>query len=77
MYDIDKLINKLTKILIIFSDIDISRAQAPKDISVLASEIGLLPNEVTLYGNKKAKISLNTIARLHDQEEGKYVVVAG
>lgn len=40
------------------SDIDISRAQEPKNISVLASEVGLLPGEVSLYGTKKAKISL-------------------
>merc|ERR1719490_362737 len=32
------------------SDIEVARAQTPKDISMLAHEIGLLPSEVDLYG---------------------------
>ncbi|KAG5667299.1 hypothetical protein PVAND_015285 [Polypedilum vanderplanki] len=59
------------------SDIEISRSQEPKNISVLANEVGLLPGEVSLYGTRKAKISLNVLDRLKDQEVGKYVVVAG
>lgn len=60
-----------------FSDIVIARSQEPKDISFLAEEIGLYPSEVSLYGSKKAKISLKVINRLKDHEDGKYVVVAG
>jgi len=59
------------------SDIEIARAQTPKDIDVLASEIGLLPSEVDMYGKKKAKVSLSTLNRLKDRKNGKYVVVAG
>lgn len=59
------------------SDISIARAQTPKDIGKLAEEIGLQSNEVNLYGPKKAKISLKTLERLHDRDDGKYVVVAG
>ncbi|XP_070513469.1 C-1-tetrahydrofolate synthase, cytoplasmic isoform X1 [Cardiocondyla obscurior] len=59
------------------SDIDISRSQEPKSIAVLADEIGLLPNEFSPYGSKKAKVSLNVLQRLKNQENGKYVVVAG
>lgn len=59
------------------SDIDIARAQRPKHIGKLAEEIGLLPNEVSMYGSRKAKISLSVIERLKDQQVGKYVVVAG
>lgn len=59
------------------SDIAIARAQQPKDIRILAEEIGLLPNEVHLFGSKKAKISLKTLERLQDRDDGKYVVVAG
>lgn len=55
----------------------IARAQVPKDISQLASEIGLLRDEVILYGNKKAKISLNSLKRLRSHDTGNYVVVAG
>ncbi|XP_050744306.1 C-1-tetrahydrofolate synthase, cytoplasmic isoform X2 [Drosophila biarmipes] len=59
------------------SDIVIARAQRPKDIAVLAKEIGLQAREVSLYGNKKAKISLSVLERLADKETGHYVVVAG
>lgn len=59
------------------SDINIARGQEPKDISVLAEEIGLNSNEVSQYGSKKAKISLKTLKRLQNKPDGKYVVVAG
>ncbi|XP_017057492.1 C-1-tetrahydrofolate synthase, cytoplasmic isoform X2 [Drosophila ficusphila] len=59
------------------SDIVIARAQKPKDIAVLAKEIGLESREVSLYGNKKAKIALSVLERLADKEAGNYVVVAG
>lgn len=59
------------------SDIVIARAQRPKNIAQLAEEIGLEPNEVSLYGSKKAKISLNVLQRLEKRPVGKYVVVAG
>jgi len=59
------------------SDIEVARAQTPKDISELAEEIGLHPSEVDLYGKKKAKVSLSTLQRLESRQNGKYVVVAG
>ncbi|XP_017026666.1 C-1-tetrahydrofolate synthase, cytoplasmic isoform X1 [Drosophila kikkawai] len=59
------------------SDIVIARAQKPKDIAWLAKEIGLEAREVSLYGSKKAKISLSVLERLADKEAGNYVVVAG
>ncbi|XP_031551845.1 C-1-tetrahydrofolate synthase, cytoplasmic-like [Actinia tenebrosa] len=59
------------------SDIEISKAQYPKDIAQLASEIGVKKSELELYGNKKAKVSLNVLERLKDVENGKYIVVAG
>jgi len=49
----------------------------PKDILELASEIGLLPQEVDLYGKKKAKVSLKVLDRLKDKANGKYVCVTG
>ncbi|XP_066996559.2 C-1-tetrahydrofolate synthase, cytoplasmic [Anabrus simplex] len=58
-------------------DIEIARSQEPKDISQLANEIGLHENEVHLFGQKKAKISLSVLDRLKDQKNGAYVVVAG
>ena len=59
------------------SDIEIARAQTPKDISQLADEIGILPSEIDLYGKTKAKISLSLLQRLQARKNGKYVVVAG
>lgn len=59
------------------SDIAISRAQEPKPITVLAEEVGLTPNELSPYGSKKAKVSLNVLKRLRAQKNGKFVVVAG
>ncbi|KAH8381321.1 hypothetical protein KR093_002573 [Drosophila rubida] len=59
------------------SDITIARAQRPKHIAHLAEEIGLEESEVSLYGNSKAKISLNVLQRLHERQAGNYVVVAG
>lgn len=59
------------------SDIEISRAQTPKPISLLAKEIGLHPTEIEEYGRNKAKVKLSLLDRLKNQEEGKYVLVAG
>ena len=60
-----------------FSDIEIALSQMPKDISLLASEVGLIPSEVDLYGKKKAKVSLSVLERFQDVQNGKYVVVTG
>jgi methylenetetrahydrofolate dehydrogenase (NADP+)/methenyltetrahydrofolate cyclohydrolase/formyltetrahydrofolate synthetase len=51
----------------------VARSQTPKDISLLASEIGLLSSEVDLYGKKKAKVSLSTLDRLKDRWVGVYL----
>lgn len=59
------------------SDIEISRAQTPKDINILAQEIGLTDDEYSLYGKTKAKINLNVLKRLKDTPNGKYVLVVG
>jgi methylenetetrahydrofolate dehydrogenase (NADP+)/methenyltetrahydrofolate cyclohydrolase/formyltetrahydrofolate synthetase len=47
--------------------LEVARSQNPKDIALLASEIGLLSTEVDLYGKKKAKVSLSTLERLKDR----------
>ncbi|XP_066103984.1 monofunctional C1-tetrahydrofolate synthase, mitochondrial [Saccopteryx bilineata] len=59
------------------SDIEISRAQTPKAVDVLAKEIGLLADEIEIYGKSKAKVRLSLLERLKDQADGKYVLVAG
>ncbi|XP_029705562.1 monofunctional C1-tetrahydrofolate synthase, mitochondrial isoform X1 [Takifugu rubripes] len=59
------------------SDIEISRAQTPKPVDQLAKEIGLLPEELEVYGRSKAKVRLSLLDRLQNQPDGKYVLVAG
>uniref|UniRef100_A0A7N8X8V1 C-1-tetrahydrofolate synthase, cytoplasmic n=1 Tax=Mastacembelus armatus TaxID=205130 RepID=A0A7N8X8V1_9TELE len=59
------------------SDIVISRSCVPKPIDRLAREVGLLSDEVELYGKTKAKVQLHIIKRLQKQPDGKYVVVTG
>ncbi|KAM4771921.1 monofunctional C1-tetrahydrofolate synthase, mitochondrial isoform 2-T2 [Rhinophrynus dorsalis] len=59
------------------SDIVISRAQSPKAVDVLAKEIGLLADELEVYGRTKAKVRLTLLERLKDQPDGKYILVAG
>ncbi|EPY80646.1 Monofunctional C1-tetrahydrofolate synthase, mitochondrial-like protein [Camelus ferus] len=58
-------------------DIEISRAQTPKAVDILAKEIGLLADEIEIYGKSKAKVRLSLLERLKDQADGKYVLVAG
>jgi methylenetetrahydrofolate dehydrogenase (NADP+)/methenyltetrahydrofolate cyclohydrolase/formyltetrahydrofolate synthetase len=57
------------------ADIDIAQAATLKPISLLVEEIGLLPEEVELYGDYKAKIKLSVLDRLADLPNGKYVDV--
>ncbi|KAK7905008.1 hypothetical protein WMY93_017615 [Mugilogobius chulae] len=59
------------------SDIVISRSCIPKPIDQLAREVGLLSDEVELYGKTKAKVQLSIMKRLQAQPDGKYVVVTG
>ncbi|KAM5163272.1 monofunctional C1-tetrahydrofolate synthase, mitochondrial [Mantella aurantiaca] len=59
------------------SDIEISRRQSPKAIDMLAKEIGLLSEELEMYGRTKAKVRLSLLERLKEQPDGKYVLVAG
>lgn len=59
------------------SDIAISRAQYPKQITDLASEIGIAFHELEPYGHAKAKINLSVLDRLAHRRNGKYVLVCG
>lgn len=59
------------------SDIDISRSCKLKPIGNLAREIGLLSEEVELYGKTKAKVLLSALEHREQQPDGKYVVVTG
>lgn len=59
------------------SDIAIALAQKPKPIKYIAEELGLLPNELELYGQYKSKVSLDVLERLSHRKNGRYVVVTG
>jgi formyltetrahydrofolate synthetase len=57
------------------SDIDIAQAAELKPINLIAEELGLLPEELELYGDYKAKVRLNVLDRLKDVPDGKYIDV--
>lgn len=59
------------------SDIAISRAQHPKPITRIASEVGIAPHELEPYGAYKAKVDLTLLQRLSHRRNGRYVLVAG
>jgi len=57
------------------ADIDIAQEAVLKPIGQVAEELGLLPDEVELYGNYKAKVNLSVLDRLSDVPNGKYIDV--
>jgi methylenetetrahydrofolate dehydrogenase (NADP+)/methenyltetrahydrofolate cyclohydrolase/formyltetrahydrofolate synthetase len=59
------------------SDIAVSRAQIPKEITRIAAEIGISPHELEPYGAYKAKVDLSLLQRLEHRRNGRYVVVTG
>src|SRR5579862_4501104 len=68
--------HKLTNILTsVPSDIQIAQAATPLPIDQIASEAGILPEELDLYGKTKAKVHLSVRDRLKDVPNGKYIVV--
>ncbi|HPK26419.1 MAG TPA: formate--tetrahydrofolate ligase [Anaerolineaceae bacterium] len=56
-------------------DIEIAQAATLKPIAQVAEEAGLLPEEIELYGDYKAKIKLSVLERLADVPDGKYIDV--
>jgi formyltetrahydrofolate synthetase len=57
------------------SDIEIAQEAELKPIKTLVEEIGLLPEELELHGNYKAKVRLEVLDRLKDVPDGKYIDV--
>jgi formyltetrahydrofolate synthetase len=57
------------------SDIEIAQEAELKPITKVAEEVGLLPEELELYGNYKAKVRLEVLERLRDVPDGKYIDV--
>src|SRR5580698_7952352 len=67
-----KLTNILTRVP---SDIEIAQAATPLPIDQIATEAGILPEELDLYGKTKAKVHLSIVDRLKAAANGKYIVV--
>ncbi len=57
------------------SDIDIAQEAVLKPVSVIAEEVGLLPEELEYHGEFKAKVRLSVLERLKDVPDGKYIEV--
>lgn len=57
------------------ADLDIAQEAKLKPITQLAEELGLLPEELELYGSHKAKVRLEVLERLKDVPNGKYIDV--
>jgi formyltetrahydrofolate synthetase len=68
--------HKLTNVLPqVPRDIEIAQASIPIPIDQIAREVGILPEELELYGKNKAKVHLSIRDRLQDVPNGHYVVV--
>jgi formate--tetrahydrofolate ligase len=59
------------------SDLEIAQEATLEPISNIAAGLGLLEDEVELYGKYKAKVSLEVLERLKDKPDGKFIVVTG
>lgn len=56
-------------------DVEIARNTKLERIEKVAEKIGILEDELELYGKYKAKISLKSLERLENKENGKLVLV--
>jgi len=59
------------------SDLEIAQEATLEPISKIADDLGLLEDEVELYGKYKAKVSLDVLDRLKDKPTGKFIVITG
>ena len=57
------------------ADIEIAQEALLKPITQIAEELGLLPEEIEMYGTYKAKVRLGVLKRLKDMPDGKYIDV--
>jgi len=57
------------------TDIEIAQEATLKPITLIAEELGLLPSEIELYGDTKAKVKLDVLERLKSVPDGKYIDV--
>ncbi|MFW6280704.1 MAG: formate--tetrahydrofolate ligase [Halanaerobium sp.] len=57
------------------SDIEIAQAAEMKEITKVASQLGLKEEDLKLYGKYKAKVELGVLKKLAEEADGKLVLV--
>ncbi len=57
------------------TDVQIAQEAKMRPISEIAEQIGILDDELELYGKYKAKVSLDVFERLKDKPDGKLILV--
>lgn len=57
------------------TDVQIAQSAQMKPIKEIANQIGLVEDDLELYGKYKAKISLDAIQKVEDNKNGKLVLV--
>ena len=57
------------------TDVQIAQSAQMKPIKEIASQVGLVEDDLELYGKYKAKISLEAISKVKDNKDGKLVLV--
>ena len=57
------------------TSLEIAREARLRPVADIAEELGLLPDEIELYGTYKAKVAPGALARLADRPDGKEIVV--
>ncbi len=57
------------------TDVQIAQSTKMQPIKEVASKIGLVEDDLELYGKYKAKISLETMTRLENEKDGKLILV--
>ena len=57
------------------SDLDIAQAAKLKPIREIAESLGLVEDDLDLYGKYKAKVHLDVLDKFKDRPSGKYIDV--
>ena len=57
------------------TDVQIAQSAQMQPIKEIAAKVGLVEDDLELYGKYKAKISLEAISKVKDNKDGKLVLV--
>ncbi|KXU45370.1 formate--tetrahydrofolate ligase [Candidatus Stoquefichus sp. KLE1796] len=67
--------NKKRRGVMMLTDVEIAQSASMLPIKEIAQKVGLDEDDLELYGKYKAKISLEAINKLKNQEDGKLILV--